>query len=187
MRSSVNQLPFTPSPHIRQLWLRWYLAAMWIFSVGCVTTGLAIDPIQRRLGLFFICTPEPGGCVAAYMAAERTSTFIGGLMGGIILALVAGRYHHQYLTRSTIAWWAVVNSLGMALAFGAMYLLNIQLPEDSLLFPMGTAAVGGAIIAIAQWMVLRQKLPYAQWWIPAVSCTWASLMFLLTVFVRITD
>jgi hypothetical protein len=66
------------------------------------------------------------------MAAERTSTFIGGLMGGIVLALVAGRYPRQYLTRSMIAWCAIANSLGMALAFSAMYSLSIP-PGDSFL------------------------------------------------------
>jgi hypothetical protein len=121
------------------------------------------------------------------VAVERTSTFIGGLLGGIVLAVVVGRYHRQYLTRSTIAWWTIANSFGMALGFTTMYRLNILLPEDSLFFPIGTAVIGGAIIATAQWMVLRQKLPFAQWWIPAVSCAWASLTFLLTLFVRMTD
>jgi hypothetical protein len=47
--------------------------------------------------------------------------------------------------------------------------------------------VAGAILAVAQWGVLRQFVPQAGWWILANACAWAlgmALIFVGMSFVR---
>lgn len=64
-------------------------------------------------------------------------------------------------------WWIVASGLGWAVGFVAVTYL---LPEQMAVLQ---GLILGASIGVAQWLVLRQWVPGAYWWIPMSALGWA--------------
>jgi hypothetical protein len=188
MDTSRKQAPTIPYAMPGDGLFHWLIAGLCIFSVGCSIGIYTIGPIGMFIRQHMIvCTPVSGGCVAPYTLAERLSTLAGGMVGGSVVALVAGLYLRRYLARHLLGWWIISNIAGMASGLGLTYHLNLLLPDDNTLAFAATAALGGSVLGAAQWVLLRRRLPQAYWWIAAVSGAWAILAFLLLSIVLSTD
>jgi hypothetical protein len=108
----------------------------------------------------------------------------------------------QALSELTWRTWAVATAIGAGIAWSLGMLPNMLL---ALVAPSGAAGndsaplaqepsgwalyaaaaalglVAGALLAVAQWRVLRQHVPRAGWWLPANACAWAVGMALIFV------
>jgi hypothetical protein len=126
------------------LWLWWVLAS----TVGLLIGGAVGTAVGGAL------FPAEGGAVALAVAFAVTGAVIGTAQW---LAL------RQHLSRA--GWWVLASILGFAM-FGAVY------EADAVVFAVVFVVVGAAV-GIAQWLVLRQHLPRAGWWVLASTIGFA--------------
>lgn len=70
---------------------------------------------------------------------------------------------------ATIGWWALwlLTFLGFPVGGGLAYLLLKAV--DGPLKGLVAGAIAGAFIGLAQWLVLRQRIPLEWWWIALTS------------------
>jgi len=76
--------------------------------------------------------------------------------------------------------WLLACSLGGALGAGVADLIVTLLENSTTLTPPEYMlyAIIGVVIALAQWMVLRRRIPRAGWWILASLAGWAGGSFI---------
>jgi hypothetical protein len=78
--------------------------------------------------------------------------------------------------------WVLATSIGSAVAFAiskalwsatlmppAKEIMGAFLPSMSVLPQFVFAGISGLVLGVAQWLVLRTKLPQTYWWIPLSS------------------
>lgn len=116
-------------------------------------------------------------------------TFVGGLivvwiLGGnapAIYGLIVGMLQWFLLRKQLSLWWVVVTSIGFPIGFGIGLFFGIftaffertdtGFAIATLMQLMG-GVLGGTVLAISQWIVLRQRIAQANWWILAVFVGW---------------
>ncbi len=136
--------PSMPSPSSFRFWILWGVAFL-----GFPAAGVA----ARLVGA--VTTP--------------TRALLAGALSGATLGLV------QWLVlRSRLPllpfWWVIATSIGMSigLAVGAT-LLGDETAGRELLW---RAAITGACVGVAQWIVLQPLVPQAFVWVGAVAIAW---------------
>ncbi|MGD9094197.1 MAG: hypothetical protein PVF74_15220 [Anaerolineales bacterium] len=88
---------------------------------------------------------------------------------GIIIGIV--QYHVLKLRLSASRWWILTTTIGWSLIFlglGLFYrpLGNVYIPENAWYLIMG-GIITGLVLGVSQWLVLRDQVMRAAWWIPA--------------------
>ncbi len=124
---------------------------------------------------------------------EAVEPFIGSVLGGILAYVifgaasgaVVGLVQWLVLRRqiSRAGWWILASAAGLAVATGAGIVVawltgySIELANFAVLGRwVAVAALGGAVIGILQWFVLRRQVSRASWWVLASTLGWASCM-----------
>jgi hypothetical protein len=95
------------------------------------------------------------------------------------IGLLTGFFQYFLLRRywSRIGWWILATSLGWVL-LGAVDVLRYPLflrfgPDFTYIWlPVITCIICGGIAGLAQWLLLRRRLPHATWWIAASILGW---------------
>jgi hypothetical protein len=127
-------------------WLRWVLASFLGFAIGGVLGGFAIFTFDDELWIV-------GFAVFGAMF---------GVAGGIMQWFVLRRHLAQS------GGWVLATAVGYTLAAITTALI-FNLPSSNVavagLVAFGTVA--GIVCGILQWLVLRQKVAHAGWWVPA--------------------
>lgn len=114
-----------------------------------------------------------GGGVAFALAGSVTGTARGAIAGAIAGAVIgAGQW---FLLRQAIpitALWIPASAIGLSagLALGVA-LLGTKTDALTLLL---RAAVTGTVLGAFQWVLLRQHLSPAGWWVPVIAVGWAA-------------
>ena len=130
-------------------WLWWVLASTVGAAVGL--RGIAVEVVDGVMG---------GAVVGA----------VGGSVVGILQWLVM----RQHLTRA--GWWVLANTVGFAvydviavsvMPYGVPLRYVAQLHVFEAVYIVTGVAAGGAVVGILQWLVLRQHLTRAGWWVLA--------------------
>ncbi|MBD2206141.1 protein kinase [Calothrix sp. FACHB-1219] len=135
----------TPAPTQSQLvgwglWLQWVLA-----STVALVVGLSMFDVYKNSGNFltgftFICL----------------SLLFGGVQWLILRRLFSCK------------WWVLVTALGIILGIFGYFVVNNALSLwNPFGFTVGGGTVFGASLGIMQWLVLRQRVSRAGWWIAA--------------------
>ena len=95
------------------------------------------------------------------------------------IGLLTGLFQYLLLRRcwSRIGWWIVATSLGWVLLATVMvlrYPLYLRFGPDFTYtwLPVITYIICGGIAGLAQWLLLRRRLPHATWWIAASILGW---------------
>lgn len=148
-------------------WGRWIILSIVIFTIGC-GVGLAILSMFDQV--FF-------------------GPILAGIVGGFIIALISNILPDMAIPRRYQVWWLLLNILGMTiglfiLSTFAEYLLTlwgINNTNTSIFVMIILSALGGAVVGINQWLILRRTLSNAWWWVFAVSTSWMVLMLLLQI------
>ena len=150
-------------------WLGWVLASAVGMFVGSIIVLVILFLIYDLLeGLI-------GGAVADdFFEIE----WPGNLIGGIILGIGVGIPQWLVLRRriSGVSWWVLASAAaGIVVIFLFFSFIDILEPLSfgSFLRYTGIAALGGAVIGILQWFVLRGKVSRAGWWVLASTVGWA--------------
>ena len=94
------------------------------------------------------------------------------------LGLVTGIFQYLLLRRylPRIGWWITATILGWCLGFiGSRVLYRTlygTLDASAIWFEILMTALAGGMMGSAQWLVLRQRIPQAAWWVLANMLSW---------------
>lgn len=96
-----------------------------------------------------------------------------GLFTGLFQYLLLRRYWPRS------GWWILATSLGWVLTAAVTVLryplslrFGLDLASTSAWLPPLTYIISGSIAGLAQWLLLRRRLPHAAWWIAASVLGW---------------
>jgi hypothetical protein len=73
-------------------------------------------------------------------------------------------------------WWVIASALGWSAGFSIGAAFAQRLGLSDIFFGVIVGFVTGAILGILQWLVLRQNVLSAGWWVPASIFAWTSSM-----------
>ncbi|MFN8376689.1 MAG: hypothetical protein U0694_27930 [Anaerolineae bacterium] len=120
----------------------------------------------------------PAGGVAAMLLIGRLETPLEGLLGGLAAGAIIGIGQMLALRRRlAIDWrWIVATAVGMA----AGLTLNLALfgAETHFNATLTRAPLTGLLLGLAQWLVLRQYVRQALWWLPALTLIYTLAWFI---------
>lgn len=87
-------------------------------------------------------------------------------------------------------WWIVATAISFPIGFELGFFVSILsfftepteigVASATLIKVIG-AALGGLIVGISQWVVLKQRIPQAKWWIWAVLLGWVMGLYLMLI------
>ena len=114
----------------------------------------------------------PVGAAAAFIVSFNVPGAVGGAVGGAVVGILQWLVLRQQLSRT--GWWVLASTVGIAV-FGDVVWYSSTTVEwvitgGALSFTVAMSvgfAVGGAVVGILQWLVLRQHLSRAGWWVLA--------------------
>ena len=129
----------------RGLWLAWFLASL----------------VGYALGMFL-------GASVAYGLFDR-DTFDGtmGLTLGIVMGTIGG-FAQWVVLRERFAgarWWILASALGFATVFSMGG--TVRPNENPAMIGIRMAIAFGLVAGVPQWLILRQKVARAGWWVLA--------------------
>jgi len=153
----------------------WFFYPAWVtLHIISVLLALAvywalISPIKSIAGEYILIAGQ----------ARITEDFLLPYIFWPTLALANGLWQYYLLRRYLpgIDWWIGVTAFGWLLAlFGAQFLYRATvattLDVNSIQFELIKILLTGGAIGLAQWLVLRQFVPHAAWWILANVIGW---------------
>jgi hypothetical protein len=126
---------------------------------------LAANILGSFLGWF-------AGWRASFAAPGGLSTIVIGGVMGLILGFMQGLILRGYLRAA--GWWVLASALGWGAGFSTGVLFAQWFSSREFLFGILVGTMTGAILGIAQWVILRGHVTKAGWWIPASAFAWAS-------------
>jgi hypothetical protein len=114
------------------------------------------------------------GWIASTLVPGAISTpVLGGVMG-VCLGLAQWPF---MAGRLSMSWrWIAASAVGWGLGFLAGAELSSLYSLDGALFGLVTGLVTGAFLGTLQWMLLREVVTQAGWWIPVNIFAWGSAL-----------
>lgn len=134
--------------------------------------------VGSALGLVFgyIIGPLAGlsiGYVVASVAGQNAGALVAFIVVGAVIGAAISLAQGLLLRNEMgkLKRWVLMSSLGWAAGHGAVALIG-ALPIDALASDALGRAATGALFGLAQWVVLRQSMPQASWWVWANIVGW---------------
>jgi hypothetical protein len=129
---------------------------------------------ERTLGLQWVVANIVGWLVG-FAACEAlksivTTVFVDGLVIGTSLGLAQWLVLRRRI--APVGWWVVFSIIGFGLGKA---LSEAVAPTTPALLGYGlSGALIGATVGLAQWLILRQHVSRAAWWVPATILAWVA-------------
>ena len=133
---------------------------------------LLVTPSERNLGLQWVAATVVGWAVG-FTACEALKSIVSTLfVDGIVIGTSIGLAQWLVLRRrlSPIGWWVPLSIIGFGLGKAVSEALAPATP--AVLGYMLSGAVIGLSVGLAQWLLLRRRVPSAGWWVPATILAW---------------
>jgi len=147
------------------LWLQWVLASIFGYGVGAAignAVATSIPPMtcaqSSTDSLIDKLTNFP--CILPGLDLALLVVILG-LVGGFMQWLVL----HRRIPRA--GWWVPASGLGFPIALVIAVGAGMSLGGDSIAAPILMGVVFGVLSGIMPWLVLRQQVARAGWWLPA--------------------
>jgi len=147
-----------------------YLAWIGLHAVGAVIawymTWAAVSLIQNVIGSTILVDGRTR-IVEDFLFMYLLFPFMGLLTGIVQYTLL-----RHYLPR--MAWWIAATVLGWTMPMVIGRIITPLLERGNSIFPimLGMLLIG-VIIALPQWLLLRQRVRHASWWILASGLGWS--------------
>ncbi|MFC1683419.1 hypothetical protein ACFL0G_04355 [Candidatus Zixiibacteriota bacterium] len=153
-------------------WLQWVLLS----SVGC-SIGLFVGFVFGSIISENAIGDSALGHILGYFMLGAGLGFMVGLMQWFVL--------RRYIPRASL--WVLLSTVGFALAMGSGYgAAVVSFGYSEGLDELGSfaailgwtvvVALGGAVMGILQWLVLRREISRAGWWMLASTVGWGLSM-----------
>lgn len=153
-------------PRPLRTWLEWTAMVAVATVVGVGFLGAVVD-----------VAPDPGDGPAADVLLVMFAAAAGALEGAVVGASQAWVLR-DLLGPGVPRGWTAASAAGGAVAWGGCLFVNLLAPasgfgsQEWLLAFVIVGFVLGAVIGVAQWTLLRERMPNAGWWIPANGAAW---------------
>jgi hypothetical protein len=150
----------------------------WQWLLACVAAKL-LQVLLDGIAGWFVSTTGVGGSTASasiFWLILMVFRLVSGALGGATQWLVLRSW------LPSLRSWVLATSVGSAIAFvisnslGSVTLIppsegimGVFQPSMSVLPLFVFGGISGLVLGVAQWLVLRAKLPQAYWWIPLSS------------------
>jgi hypothetical protein len=151
---------------------RWFFYPAW-----AALTAISI-PIAALVAWLVLTQVENvvGGTIQVGGRGRITEDYLLAYILVPVLGLVAGSLQYLLLRRhlARMGWWIAATTLGllMGLVAGRLMLFGMHSTLDATwLGVLATALIGGSM-GLAQWLVMRQLVRHAAWWIVANVLGW---------------
>lgn len=127
-----------------------------------------------------------GGWFAGAFAGQLVGSILGMIIGLAVAGAVVGLAQWLVLRGrvNRAGWWIAATAAGVALAGsvgGVIVSVQVLLPETDQLPYVAVATaglewmlIGGTLPGLLQWLVLRQWVRRAGWWLPGSAFAWAT-------------
>jgi hypothetical protein len=125
----------------------------------------------------------PGGALALALIGQM-ETPLEGLLGGAAAGLVIGAAQTLALRRLSpeLNWrWALATAAGLAAGVGVG--VAVFGAETTLNATLMRAPIAGLAVGVAQWLVLRDVVRQAHWWIPALSVIYVASWYITSLVI----
>ena len=152
---------------------RWFFYTLWIILTSlCVPVAFFIDLVILKIIIRFV-----GDFIYVNGVRHITEDYLGIYPFVPIVGLLTGAMQYGLLRRylARMGWWVLATTGGWLLGFllilipSWLYWMDGSLNLGSALILIGLA------IGVGQWLLLRQRLPRASWWIGANVVGWGLL------------
>ena len=151
----------------------WSLCVLWALASAVGWASLALSAI-----------PLWGAIQALRGNASLALQFV---VGGLVLSALQAWVLRRSLPASV--WWGLATALGLllyGLVFALATLLLSMLPD----VPPGLVwlqlVVGGSLLGVPQWLVLRRFVAHASWWVGASTAGWGLGVVVVLVSIFLT-
>lgn len=161
-----------------RLWMRWVAA-----NAASEVVGLGATAAVMALGFSRLeSLPGVAGVLLAFALAVGS-----GAIEATIVGLAQWWAMHPWFPGITRGSWWLATLVGALIAYVLGWLPSTLMSLSGegaqataaeppqwmvLLFAAGLGAVAGAVLSFAQWLVLRQTVRQAGWWVPANMLAW---------------
>jgi hypothetical protein len=152
----------------------------WFFYPGWVVLSAISIPVAWVIAWALISQVEKvvGGTIQVGGQTRITEDLLSSYVFFPALGLVVGCLQYLLLRRHLprMGWWIVATMVGWLLPFAVLRLgfatLSAALDANSMWSVAGVIVLIGGCIGLAQWLVLRQRVRHAAWWVPANVLGW---------------
>lgn len=148
----------------------------WFFYPGWVVLSTLSIPIAWLISWAIISQigRVVGGTIEVAGRTRITEDFLLDYVFFTLLVLMTGFLQYlllrRYLPRA--GWWIVATALGWPLGIAVVYLGYAIWPVVLNANSTWSAMLIGAVTGLAQWLVLRRRVPRAGWWVLASALGW---------------
>jgi hypothetical protein len=160
-----------------------YREPKWSFYLGWVVLSAISIPLAFVIyrETISLIVPWIGGRIQVGSQSVITEDYLLPYIFIPAIGLFTGLFQYLLLRRywPRFGWWILATSLGWVLTgvISALhYPLSVRLGLDftstSVWLPPLTYMISGGIAGLAQWLLLRQRLPHAAWWVAASILGW---------------
>ncbi len=174
-KREVSMIPMHNKPH-------------WFFYLGWTMLSAISVPFAFIVywGIISLIVPWVGGRMQVGNQSVITEDFLLPYIFIPAIGLFTGFFQYLLLRRywPGLGWWILATSLGwiwtatiMVLRYPLSLRFNLDFASTSIWFVPLTYIISGAIAGLAQWLLLRKRLPSATWWIAASILGWGLIGF----------
>jgi hypothetical protein len=158
-------------------WGFWF---QWVFAC-------TLGPVLGSIVGFIIGSIISEDIIGSSVLGEIFAYFMLGAVLGYVVGLMQWFVLRQQISRA--GWWALASAAGLAVVISAgivvAALTNYSVGLDNfsvLLRWVVVMALGGAVIGMLQWLILRGQVSRAGWWMLASTVGWGLSMAVAGVF-----
>jgi len=157
------------------------------FVLRSRTRDALISALMIMVGSALLCSVSAGGPaqVEGQFVTSLRAGLVGGAVGGGFVALCQHLILRRRLTAingwvllTTIAWtvgWAsgwIAVDISFAALSPAQHARGLPLTAVGMPLTVAIGVMAGALIGLAQWVILRRHVKRAAWWIAATAGSW---------------
>lgn len=154
----------------------------WLFYSGWIVLNVIAVVIAAYLAWILVSLAEKivGGRIQVAGQSHITEDFLLLYLLFPLIGLLTGLVQYILLRRylPRLEWWVGATLLGWLLPFavGSVFaaILSPGSETDTVWLMSGSALIGGSI-GLPQWLLLRQKVTHAVWWLLAYGFAWAMM------------
>ena len=113
-----------------------------------------------------------GGPVGAALSQSKdliVTAYVGIAMGGIAAGVLQWLVLRPQIVGA--AWWVAASIVAVAVTGGVVFVVGVVNRDVGLVLGV---VVGLAVLAVLQWLVLRQEVAAAGWWVLASTVGWVA-------------
>jgi hypothetical protein len=154
---------------------RWFFYPAWVaLSAISIPTAMGIS-----LALVSLVEKIVGDTIQVGGLTHITEDYLGGDTILLVFGLLTGFLQYLLLRRflPRMGWWIVATMSGLLLGVvGSRFLIHtLHGNLDSIWFGVLMTVLVGGSMGLIQWVVLRQRVRHAAWWILATILGWGVL------------